>query len=257
MKVIVGKIGGNVIDHPETLAEVLNDLAQLKDPFVLVHGGGVLATQMAEMLGVPQQMHEGRRITNAETLEVATMVYAGKINARIVAELRGRGVRGLGINGADGGIVTSVKRPAKPIDFGWVGDVVSVDAKAIVDLLKAGMTPVFSAITSSVEGDLFNTNADTQASEIAMALANDYEVELRYAFDKPGVMLDVNDAGSVLPEINPSKYAELKTESVVHSGMIPKLDTGFKAINGGVKSVVLGGVDIFSANPSTYTQLVP
>lgn len=256
MKLIVGKIGGNVIDNPALLPVVLDDLVNLAHPFVLVHGGGVLATQLAERLGVPQQMHEGRRITNAETLELAVMVYAGKINSQLVAELRGRGKRGIGINGADGGIITSVKRPAKPIDFGWVGDVVSVDATAIKSLLEAGMTPVFSAVTSSVEGDLFNTNADTQASEIAMALSAHYEVELRYAFDKPGVMTDVNNPDSVLSVLNHSSYQQLKSESIVHSGMIPKLDTGFRALNGGVSSVLLGGTDIFQNTPTTYTELV-
>lgn len=255
-KLIVGKIGGNVIDNAASLQTVLDHFAAIPGHKVLVHGGGVLATQLAKVLNIPQQMHEGRRITNAETLEVAQMVYAGKINTDLVAKLHGRGVVAQGVNGADGAYIQSEKRPVKPIDFGFVGDIVSVNGERLSNLISSGVVPVFSAITADLEGQLYNTNGDTQASEIAMALSPFYNAELRYCFDKPGVLTDVEDASSLIDRLSANHYRDLKNQGAIYSGMIPKLDTGFRALNNGVQTVILGGTEVFNLTHTTHTELV-
>ncbi|TNE29421.1 MAG: acetylglutamate kinase [Bacteroidetes bacterium] len=255
-KLIVGKIGGNVIDNPDLLNTVLDYFANLPHQKVLVHGGGILATQLAEVLNIPQQMHEGRRITSAKTLEVAQMVYAGKINTDLVAKLHSRGLVVQGVNGADGAYIQSEKRSVKPIDFGFVGDIVKVDGERLARTLSSGVVPVFSAITADLNGQLYNTNGDTQASEIAMALSDFYEVELIYCFDKPGVLRDVLDPSSVLKTLSIAEYTELKVNGAIYQGMIPKLDTGFRALNYGVQTVILGGTEVFNPIQTIHTELV-
>jgi acetylglutamate kinase len=237
MKVI--KIGGNIVDNPEKLDRFLSDFASLAGNKILVHGGGKIATTIAKSLDIKTTMIDGRRVTDAETLKVVTMVYAGLVNKTIVARLQASGCNALGLSGADGQLIVSKKRPVEPVDYGYVGDPVPEKfgintAKALID---SGFTLVIAPITWSEEGDLLNTNADTVAQTVALALSGDFDVELVYCFEKQGVLMDVNDDSSVIPEITPSDFAELKARGVVSEGMLPKLENAFRAIAGGVRSV--------------------
>lgn len=239
------KIGGNVIDNSESLHNFLKDFTALDGYKILVHGGGKVATELSKELGVEPQLVDGRRITDIETLRVVTMVYGGLINKNIVAQLQHFGSNAIGLTGADGNFIRTKKRPVKTIDYGFVGDIDdnSVDAANIGKLLEAGFTPVFCAITHDGEGQLLNTNADTIASALAVALSKLYDTTLIYCFEKKGVLHDINDEESVIREIGPEHYRELKEQQVIHSGMLPKLDNAFTAINCGVKAVIIGRSD--------------
>ena len=236
------KIGGNVVDHPEKLDRFLDGLAALEGEKILIHGGGKIATAVSKALGIESKMIDGRRVTDAETLDVVTMVYAGLVNKKIVAALQRRGVNAFGLCGADGGLMPSDKRPAAPVDFGYVGDPVTerFSEKTARMLIDNGYTPVIAPITLAADAaSLLNTNADTVAQTVAVALARSYETELVYCFEKQGVLADVNDETSVIPEITPEAYAELKRKGVVADGMIPKLDNAFRAIGHGVSRVII------------------
>jgi acetylglutamate kinase len=237
----VVKIGGNVIDNPSALASFLQDFASLPGPKLLVHGGGKIATQMAASMGIESQMIEGRRVTDEESLRIVTMVYAGWINKSIVAELQGLSCNALGLTGPDGRIVLSKKRAATPIDYGFVGDIVTVNAESLSGLVQAGFSPVFAPITADAAGQLLNTNADTMAQ--ALALSSSYDVTLTYCFEKKGVLLDPNDDDSVISSINPASFIDLKEKGIVSAGMIPKLENALKAISAGVSVVRLCHAD--------------
>jgi acetylglutamate kinase len=236
------KIGGNVIDNSESLHHFIKDFIALDGYKILVHGGGKVATQLAETLGIESKLVDGRRITDIETLRVVTMVYGGLINKNIVAQLQRFHNNAIGLTGADGNFIRATKRPVKTIDYGFVGDIAedSVNAQGIARLLEAGFTPVFCAITHDGEGQLLNTNADTIASALAVQLAALYETTLIYCFEKKGVLYDINDDDSLIREIDPERYEELKNKQIIHSGMIPKLDNAFTAIGCGVKAVIVG-----------------
>ena len=237
MKIKVIKIGGKLIENSEVLARLCAGLSSLGEPFVLVHGGGVMGSQLATKLGVEVKMHEGRRITDEATLDIAVMAYAGLANKRVVAALQARGVNACGLSGCDMAVVKSHRRPVKDIDWGLVGDVDSVDADVRAMLLGAGVIPVVSPITFSPDGELLNTNADSVASAVAMGLADRYDVELVFTLDKAGVLLDVNDESSLIETITPVLYAQLRADEKIHSGMIPKIDNAYKTIESGVDSV--------------------
>src|ERR1700761_9320707 len=242
------KIGGNVIDNSDNLHRFLKDFTALKGDKILVHGGGKVATQLSETLGIEAKMVDGRRITDIETLRVVTMVYGGLINKNIIAQLQQFGTNAIGLTGADGNFIRTKKRPVKTIDYGYVGDIdeQSINPENIGKLLDAGFTPVFCAITHDGEGQLLNTNADTIASALAVALSKLYETTLIYCFEKKGVLHDINDEESVIRDIDPERYEELKKEQIIHSGMLPKLDNAFTAISCGVKAVVIGRSDELS-----------
>ena len=239
----VVKIGGNVIDNPTALASFLQDFASLKGPKLLVHGGGKIATQMATSMGIESQMIEGRRVTDEASLRIVTMVYAGYINKSIVAELQALSCNALGLTGPDGRIVLSQKRAAKPIDYGFVGDIVSVNAESLAGLIAAGFSPIFAPITADAAGQLLNTNADTMAQALAIALSSTYDVTLTYCFEKKGVLLDPSDDDSVISSINPASFIDLKEKGIVSAGMIPKLENSLKAISAGVSVVRLCHAD--------------
>ena len=249
------KIGGNVIENDQELDAFLDVFAQIPEPKILVHGGGKLATQMATDLKIPVKMTQGRRITDAETLGVITMVYGGKVNKNMVAQLQAKNCNAIGLSGADGNTILSIKRPVKEVDFGFVGDVVAVNADVILSLLSAGLTPVFCAITHDKNGQLLNTNADTIACEIARALTETYKVTLNYCFEKAGVLKDVSDEKSVIKKIDSKKYAALVENGTVSEGMLPKLHNCFYALQGGVERVKLGKPTMLNPNATEFTSL--
>lgn len=230
------KIGGGVLENEAQRNQFLQQFAAINGKKVLVHGGGRLATTMAERLGVKTHMIEGRRVTDKETLDIVTMVYGGLVNKQVVAQLQTMGVNAIGLTGVDGGWMRAIKRPVKNgIDYGYVGDVTEVNGILLRTLLDNGLTPVVAPITYSVDNLLLNTNADTVASQTAIALAP--EVELTFCFEKAGVLSNPDDEASVIAKITPEIYQQLKADGIILGGMIPKIDNAFAAIEHGVQSV--------------------
>jgi len=214
------KIGGHIIDDEKKLFPFLKDFALLEEKKILVHGGGKLATKLADQLGIEQQLVDGRRITNAETLKIVTMVYAGYINKNIVAQLQANHCNAMGLTGADGDSILAHKRENTKTDYGFAGDIDAINSGLIITLLENNITPVFSPITHNLNGQLLNTNADTIARELAIGLCNDFETILIYTFEKSGVLSDVADEKSVIPAINPALFQALKSENKI---FFPKL----------------------------------
>jgi len=239
-ELFIVKIGGNIIDDENKLHSFLHSFAELEGKKILVHGGGKLATRMAETLGIEQKMVDGRRITDAETLQIVTMVYAGLVNKTIVAKLQSLHSNAIGLCGADGDSILAHKRKHPVLDFGFVGDVDLVNHNLLRNLLNQQLVIVFAPITHDQQGQLLNTNADTIAQEIATAMSVDHHVNLIYSFEKPGVLLDVNDEQSVIPVLNETYYRDLKSKEKIFAGMIPKLDNAFSAIRKGVRKVIIG-----------------
>jgi acetylglutamate kinase len=246
-KLTLIKIGGNVIDNPAALTRFLTAFAQLPDSKILVHGGGKIATQVAERLGVPTTMVDGRRITDQPMLDVVTMVYGGLVNKQIVAKLQALNVNAIGMTGADASTVLAHKRPVGDIDYGMVGDIDEVDSGQIQSFLRQALTPVFAPITYSREGDLLNTNADTMASAIAVDMTHHNEVTLIYCFEKKGVLSDPANDDSVISQLTPALYAEHKAAGTINKGMIPKLDNAFTALSNGVSRVFICHADEVTA----------
>ena len=249
------KIGGNVIDNPQALTSFLTVFSSIKGPKILVHGGGKSATALAKKTGLEVQMVDGRRITDAATLELITMVYAGKINKTIVAQLQALNCNALGFTGADANTITSEKRPVSTLDYGFVGDVKNVEISTLELLLNHGVSPVFCALTHDQKGQLLNTNADTIASELAIAFASKFEVELYYCFEKNGVLKDVNDDNSVIEKITQSSYKELLDAQVIYAGMLPKLNNCFHALEHQVSKVCIGKPEMLLDSEAIFTTL--
>ena len=254
-KLQVVKIGGNVIENREALLDFLKDFATLSGPKILIHGGGKEATQMAEKLGIEVQLIEGRRITDTQNLELITMLYAGKLNKTIVAHLQALGCNSLGLSGADGNSILAEKRPPNPIDFGFVGDLTKINNNLFEILLQNGISPVCCALSHDGKGQLLNTNADTIAATVAGAMSRNFEVHLNYCFEKNGVLLDLNDASSLIKTINENQYLNLKEEGILHTGMIPKLKNCFNALRAGVKQVKIGNPKMITET-GTFTQII-
>lgn len=254
LKVI--KIGGNVIDNPKALADFLRLFASLEGPKVLIHGGGKIATQLAKDMGIESKMIDGRRVTDETSLRIVTMVYAGWINKSIVAALQAEGCTSLGLSGPDGGMVQAKKRNPIPVDYGFVGDIEEVNGKALAQLIEAGYAPIFAPITADASGQLLNTNADTMAQAIAIALSDFFQVNLVYCFEKPGVLRDPQDDHSVIPSIHASYFEELKANGTVTAGMIPKLENALKAVSKGVHLVRLCLADHLM-NENLGTNILP
>ena len=235
------KIGGGIIDHEPDLFEFLRLFSEVQEPKILMHGGGKGASEMLQQLGIAPRMVNGRRITDAATLDLVTMFYAGKTNKRIVAALQRMGTNALGLSGADGNMIQALKRPVREIDYGFVGDLsaASVNAGLIHQFLTLNLTPVFCPITHDGQGQLLNTNADTIAASVAKALSKQYAVALRFCFEKRGVLANVDDAKSVIIKINQEDFARLKDNGVIADGMLPKLENAFDALRFGVEKVTI------------------
>lgn len=248
------KVGGKIVENPESLNALLKDFAAVEGKKLLVHGGGRSATQMAARLGVETKMVDGRRITDEAMLEVVTMVYGGLVNKRIVAGLQALGVNAVGLTGADMNIVLSDKRKVSAVDYGWVGDVKRVNAEAVATLIESGCCPVVAPLTHDGCGHMLNTNADTMAGEMAKAMAVHYDVTLMFCFEKPGVLADENDDSSLISTITPAVLDDLKRRGVVSGGMIPKLDNAIACVSAGVESVVITQADRI-ADPYAGTKI--
>ena len=233
----VVKVGGGIIEQEDALNTFLDSFAQIEGPKVLVHGGGRLATKVAESLGYETKMVEGRRVTDEKMLEVVTMVYGGLANKKIVAALQAKGTNALGLSGADGNLIAAHKRPVKDVDYGWVGDIDTINSDLLINLIKNGFVPVIAPLSHNGEGKMLNTNADTIASTVARALAQKQETQLVLGFELDGVLRDFNDKSSVIESITPELFEQYKLEGIISDGMIPKLSNAFDAVNAGVASV--------------------
>ena len=243
-KLTIVKVGGAVVEDEQQLSQLLKDFSAIQGRKVLVHGGGRKATKMAERLGIETKMVEGRRITDAQMLEVVTMVYGGLVNKNLVARLQANGVNALGFTGADANIIQSHKRPPRmvngeAVDYGYVGDVDHVSNVTLSQLIEAGIAPVIAPLTHDGQGNILNTNADTMASETAKALAHDYDVTLIFSFEKKGVLSNPDDDDSVIPVITKEDFERYKADGTISGGMLPKIENALKAVDAGVSRVII------------------
>jgi acetylglutamate kinase len=254
-RLFIIKIGGNVLDHPDALNRFLQDFDSLKEPKILIHGGGKIATKIGNQLGIESNYINGRRITDRETLDLVTMVYGGLVNKQIVATLQKLGCNALGLTGADGNMIKAVKRPVKDVDYGYVGDIRqdSVNTSLLYFLLKQNVVPVFAPLTHS-EGDILNTNADTIASVLAVAMSKHFDVRLIFCFEKKGVLQNVNDQGSVIHHLPRKTYEELLEKKAFVDGILPKLENAYAAISAGVKEVLIGEAGDLVKNTGQETE---
>lgn len=260
-KLNIIKVGGAVVEDPSTLAELLDQFAQLPGAKVLVHGGGRSATKIAAQLGIESQMVGGRRITDAEMLRVVTMVYGGLVNKNIVAGLQARQVNAIGLTGADMNVIRSHRRPLKKVkmddgteqmvDFGFVGDVDDVNGRMLSTLIEQGVIPVMAPLSHDGQGNILNTNADTIASQVACALAQYYDTTLTFCFEKKGVLSNADDDDSVIPTITQEQFQQLRDQGIIAGGMIPKLENAFEAIHRGVKQVIITRADNINGSKGT------
>ena len=238
-KLTLIKVGGKIVEEEETLKDLLRDFSRIEGFKALVHGGGRSATKLSERLGIESRMVNGRRVTDAATLRVVTMVYGGLVNKSIVAGLQALGVNALGLTGADMNIICSEKRPVAEVDYGFVGDVKAVNADLLAMLIREGIVPVLAPLTHDGKGHILNTNADTIAGETAKALAKHFDVSLVFCFEKKGVLRDETDDESVIPSLSRAEFRRLVEEGVIQGGMIPKLENALEAVDAGVKEVII------------------
>lgn len=249
------KIGGNIINDQKALKAFLTDFALIDGMKILVHGGGKRASEILTLMGISPKMINGRRITDDKTLEVVTMVYAGLLNKNIVSRLQALNCNAIGLSGADANSIRAHKRIVTDVDYGFAGDVDAVNSELIGQLVRTNLSPVFCAITHDKNGQLLNTNADTIATEVAIAMSNDFEVELNYVFDLQGVLLDIDDKDSVIEQINDKHYKKLIEDGIIADGMLPKLHNCFNALRRGVQSVKIGNANLIKSRPNLFTTL--
>ena len=250
-KLNIIKVGGQVVEDPDTLAALLAGFACLDGLKALVHGGGRAATRIASQLGIESRMVAGRRVTDEAMLNVVTMVYGGLVNKTVVARLQSMGVNALGLTGADLNYMLSDKRPVKDVDYGFVGDVRRVDSEILADLVRRGVVPVLAPLTHDGRGNMLNTNADTIASEAATAFARHFDVTLTFCFEKKGVLSNPDDEESVIPQIDRELFARYVADGTIQGGMIPKLENAFAAIDSGVSRVVITRADMLGTDSGT------
>ncbi len=255
-KVHVIKVGGAVIEDEEKLSVFLDSFSAISEKKILIHGGGRVATEIGKKLGIHPKMVEGRRVTDDETLDLVTMVYGGLVNKKLVARLQRMGQNGIGLTGADGSLIVSKRRAIKDgVDYGWVGDPVKVNVTIVSDLLNAGLIPVIAPLTHDGQGQLFNTNADTMAGVMAKSLVDQYDVFLHMTFELDGVLKDVNDPASLIMEMKRNDFNGYRADGVIHSGMIPKLENAFEAIDSGVSQVRICKYDQVNPKSASGTRL--
>lgn len=254
-KLSVVKIGGNLIEDPEGFEHVMELFSKMEGNKILVHGGGKKATEMGEKLGIETNMVNGRRITDADTLDIAVMIYGGLVSKKIVAQLQAFGTDAIGMSGADANAIRAHKRPVIKVDFGLVGDVDTVNTYAIFKLLQAGFTPIFCALTHDGNGQLLNTNADTIAAELAIAMSDQFDTTLYFCFEKKGVLQDVEDENSVIHHIDSKGYDELLAYGIISDGMLPKMHNCFYALRNKVSKVCVGNSSMLEAGNPEYTTL--
>ena len=254
-KLFVVKIGGNVLDNPAQLNSFLKDFSSIREAKILVHGGGKIATQLGNQLGIESKYINGRRITDEQTLDLVTMVYGGLVNRKIVAALQQHHCNAMGITGADGNMLKATKRPIKEIDYGFVGDVTAagVNTALLHALLKQNVVPVFAPLTHA-DGSMLNTNADTIASVLATSLSKHFDIRLIFCFEKKGVLLNVDDSNSAIRNLNKSSYDELLKKGALKDGILPKLENAFSAIQSGVKEVLIGEASDLLRNTGQVTD---
>lgn len=245
------KVGGAILEQKDKLKILLRIFHQCKGAKILIHGGGKEVSRLSRQLGIPVRMQDGRRITDADTLKVATMVYAGWVNKTVVSQLQSLGTNAVGFSGADGNLIVADKRGVADVDFGFAGDVSEVNQKLLKQILSLKWVPVLCAITHDASGQLLNTNADTIAAKIATALCRDYAITLKYVFEKEGVLKDVNDTSSLINMISKSDVDRLQQEGIIQDGMIPKLQNAFDALKEGVQQVSICGIDGIYQNTGT------
>ena len=249
------KIGGNILNNDADLNDFLEKFKQIKGKKILVHGGGRSANILLKKIGISPKMHKGRRITDGETLRIVNMVYAGEINKKVVSLLQAKGMNALGLSGADGNIILAKKRPVIDFDYGFAGDIISIQTENIIALLEAGFTPVFCSITHDGKGQLLNTNADTIAATLASALANKYDLSLRFCFELNGVLEDINRKDSVISTISETQFLQMQEEKTIADGMIPKLFNALNAKKTGAKEVIICSKENL-LNPESATEIV-
>ena len=254
-KLNIFKVGGNIIENELQLEEFLAHFSRIQGPKLLVHGGGKKASEMLSRLGIEPKMINGRRITDKNTLDIVIMVYGGLVNKTVVSKLQALGTNAIGMSGADANSIKAYKRPVKDIDYGFAGDVDSVDAKKLEEILRIGLTPIFCALTHDAKGQLLNTNADTVASALAIGLSSHFDVTLNYCFELNGVLKNINDKDSVIQKINMESYQLLISEGSIADGMLPKLHNCFEALKQGVEEVRIGNFGLFDPSKNNYTCL--
>jgi acetylglutamate kinase len=254
-KLFIIKIGGNVLDNQEALKKFLADFASIPEAKILIHGGGKIATKLGEQLGIESRYINGRRITDSQTLDLVTMVYGGLVNKQLVAKLQQQGCNAIGLSGADGNVMKAVKRPVKEIDYGFVGDIKAegVNTSLLNALLKENTVPVFAPLTHA-DGSMLNTNADTIASVLAIALGKYFDVRLIFCFEKKGVLRDVDNADSVIRHLPKNLYDDLLKKGVFADGILPKLENAYEAIHAGVKEVLIGQAGDLIRNTGAETE---
>ncbi|MBO7202684.1 MAG: acetylglutamate kinase [Paludibacteraceae bacterium] len=253
-KLTLIKVGGQIVEEPETLNALLKDFSALNGKKVLVHGGGRAATRIASQLGIESKMINGRRVTDTDMLNVVTMVYGGLVNKKIVSGLQALGINALGLTGADMNYMRSDKRPVKEVDYGFVGDVKEVNSDILADLIEKNVVPVLAPLTHDGNGNMLNTNADTIAAEAAKALAKHFDVTLMFCFEKKGVLRNAEDEESVIETISKKDFIEYVNDGIIQGGMIPKLENAFDAIDNGVSQVVITRADQFGKNTGTIVK---
>jgi acetylglutamate kinase len=254
-KLFIVKIGGNIADDDDALKRFLTNVAAASVPMILVHGGGKIATKIGAQMGIVSQYSNGRRITDAATIDLVTMVYAGLVNKKMVAQLQALGCNAMGLTGADGNCLFAVKRPVKDIDFGYVGDIPeeAVNVNLLTSLIRQGITPVMAPLTHNRQGQLLNVNADTVAAALSVALSATFKVRLLYCFEKKGILTNVSDDNSVVQLLNRSYYQQMLSEKKLFDGILPKIDNAFAAIDKGVKEVLIGHADDLINNLTEHT----
>ena len=253
-RLYVIKIGGNVLDDGSSLQTFLKDFSSIQAPKILIHGGGTIATKIGDQLGIKSQYVKGRRITDASTLDLVTMVYGGLLNKQLVANLQQLNCNAMGLTGADGNLIKAIKRPVKEVDYGYVGDITpeSVNSSFLYFLLKQNVIPIFAPLTYA-DGSMLNTNADTIASVIAISLSKHFDVRLIYCFEKRGVLMDVKNEDSVITLLDKALYTQYMEENRFHDGILPKLENAFSAIDSGVKEVLIGDAANLLKNTTNET----